>query len=502
MRAIMIQGTASSAGKSLIVAGLCRAAARRGMAVSPFKPQNMSNNAAACPGGGEIGRAQALQARAARVPLRPDLNPVLIKPQSDRTAQLIVRGEPYGLLEPGDYLNDRGGLLDVVIDSFNGLAATHDLVIVEGAGSPAETNLRRRDIANMGFARRAGVPVCIVGDIDRGGVIASLVGTHAVLDPADAAMVTGFIINKFRGSQRVFEPGIELIEQRTGWKCFGVVPWIAAAARLPSEDAVALPEMVGSAARSSGRSGPIRVAVPQLGRIANHDDLDPLLAEPGVECLLVRRGRPIPRDVDIILLPGTKSTIGDLDLCREQGWDHDIIAHARGGGRVFGICGGMQMLGRAVHDPNGVDGPARSVAGFGLLDIETTMADTKIVREASGRCALSGAPVHGYEIHNGRVTGADLGRPLLHITHGPDGAQSPDGRIGGVHLHGLFESDDYRRSWLDRVGGVGDPHLDFTVTVEEALDEVASALETALDVDALFDAPAAARGVVPEAVHA
>ena len=488
MRAIMIQGTASSAGKSLLVAGLCRLAARRGLAVSPFKPQNMSNNAAACVGGGEIGRAQALQARAAGVPARPDLNPVLIKPQSDRTAQLIVRGEPYGLLEPGDYLNDRGGLLDVVIESFNGLVSTHDLVIVEGAGSPAETNLRHRDIANMGFARRARVPVCIVGDIDRGGVIASLVGTHAVLDRADAAMVTGFVINKFRGAQRIFEPGVELIERRTGWKCFGVVPWIAAAARLPSEDAVALPASVASAARSHGDSGRLRVAVPQLGRIANHDDLDPLLAEPGVECLLVRPGRPIPRDVDLILLPGTKSTIGDLDFCRQQGWDHDIVAHARGGGRVFGICGGMQMLGRAVHDPVGVDGPARSVPGFGLLDVETTMAETKIVREASGRCAVSGTPVHGYEIHNGRVSGPDLGRPLLHITHGPDGAQSPDRRIGGVHVHGLFNSDEYRRAWLARLGTPVDPDLDFEATVEEALDEVASALEAALDVEALFSA--------------
>ena len=494
MRAIMIQGTASSAGKSMIVAGLCRLAVRRGMAVSPFKPQNMSNNAAACAGGGEIGRAQALQARAAGVPARPDLNPVLIKPQSDRTAQLIVRGEPYGLLEPGDYLGDRGGLLDLVIESFNGLVASHDLVIVEGAGSPAETNLRKGDIANMGFARRAGVPVCIVGDIDRGGVIASLVGTHAVLDPADAEMVAGFIVNKFRGAQRIFEPGVELIERRTGWKCFGVVPWIAAASRLPSEDAVALPESVGAAARSSGERGPLRVAVPLLGRIANHDDLDPLLAEPGVECLLVRPGRSIPRDVDLILLPGTKSTIGDLDFCRDQGWDHDIIAHARGGGRVFGICGGMQMLGRVVHDPNGVDGPASSVAGFGLLDIETTMADTKIVRQVSGRCAMSGAPVHGYEIHNGRVTGPDLGRPLLRITHGPDGAQSPNGRVGGVHLHGLLSSDEYRRAWLARLGVAADPDLDIGIMVEEALDDVASALDAALDVDALFSASSAPVG--------
>ncbi|WP_420611833.1 cobyric acid synthase [Candidatus Spongiisocius sp.] len=494
MRAIMIQGTASSAGKSLIVAGLCRLAARRGISVSPFKPQNMSNNAAACPGGGEIGRAQALQARAAGVPASPDLNPVLIKPQSDRTAQLVVRGEPYGLLEPGDYIGDRGGLLDLVLDSFNGLVATHDLVIVEGAGSPAETNLRCRDIANMGFARRAGVPVCIVGDIDRGGVIASLVGTHAVLDAADAAMVAGFIINKFRGARSIFEPGVELIERRTGWRCLGVVPWIAAASRLPSEDAVALPESVGPAARSHGDPRPLRVAVPLLGRIANHDDLDPLLAEPGVECQLVRPGRSIPRDVDVILLPGTKSTIGDLDFCRQQGWDHDIIAHARGGGRVFGICGGMQMLGQVVHDPNGVDGPARSVAGFGLLDIETTMADTKIVREAAGRCALSGSPVHGYEIHNGRVTGPDLDRPLLHITHGPDGVQSPNGRVGGVHLHGIFASDEYRRAWLARLGVAADPDLDIEAMVEEALDGVASALEAALDVDELFNASPAPLG--------
>lgn len=371
MGALMIQATASSAGKSLVVAGLCRLAVRRGLAVTPFKPQNMSSNAPACAGGGEIGRAQALQARAAGGAPRPDLNPVLIKPQSDRTSQLIVRGELYGLLQPGDYLNDRGGLLDIVMDSFNDLAATHDLVIVEGAGSPAETNLRHGDIANMGFARRAGVPVCIVGDIDRGGVIASP--------------------GRYAGGARP--------------------------------------------RRRSARGGVHRQQVPRVP-----EDL--------------RAGEGTDRtDADLIILPGTKSTVSDLDVCRKQGWHHDIIAHARTGGRVFGICGGMQMLGRVVHDPHGVDGPAGTVAGLGLLDIETTMADTKIVRPATGRCAISDVPVHGYEIHNGRVIGPDLERPVLRLAHGPDGAQSLGGRIAGVHLHGLFTGDRYRRAWLSRLGG-------------------------------------------------
>lgn len=483
MAAIMIQATASSAGKSLIVAGLCRLARRRGLAVAPFKPQNMSNNAAACDGGGEIGRAQAFQARAAGVTPRPDLNPVLIKPQSDRTAQLIVRGEPRGYLRPGDYVADRGGLLDIVMDSFDRVASTHDIVIVEGAGSPAETNLRHRDIANMGFARRAGVPVVIVGDIDRGGVIASLVGTHAVLDPEDAALVAGFVINKFRGSRRIFEAGLELIEQRTGWPCFGVVPWIPATARLPSEDSVAIDELPAPAGRRGGR---FKIAVPVLSHIANHDDFDPLRAEPDVDLVFVRAGQAIPRDAELVILPGTKSTVSDLEFCRAQGWHHDIVAHARAGGEIFGICGGMQMLGRIVRDPKGVDGPAGAVQGLGLLDIETTMADTKIVRPARGRCALTDVPVEGYEIHNGRVAGPDLDRPMLFLSQGPDGARSPGGRISGVHVHGLFGGDGFRRAWLSRLGARPAGDLDFEHAVEAALDEVADALEASLDTDALF----------------
>ena len=482
----MIQATASSAGKSLIVAGLCRLARRHGLAVAPFKPQNMSNNAAACEGGGEIGRAQALQARAAGVTPRPDLNPVLIKPQSDRTAQLIVRGRPRGYLRPGDYVNDRGGLLDIVMDSFDRLAGTHDIVIVEGAGSPAETNLRHGDIANMGFARRAGVPVVIVGDIDRGGVIASLVGTHAVLDPADAALVAGFVINKFRGSRRIFEAGMELVEERTGWPCFGVVPWIPAAARLPSEDSVAIEDPSAASGTDGGR---FKIAVPILSHIANHDDFDPLQAEPDVDLVYVRAGQAIPRDADLVILPGTKSTVSDIGFCRKQGWHHDIIAHARSGGRVFGICGGMQMLGRTVQDSLGVDGPAGTVEGLGLLDIETTMADTKTVRPVTGTCALDDVPVRGYEIHNGRVAGADLDRPMLRLAHGPDGARTPGGRISGVHVHGLFTGDRYRRAWLSRLGARPLRDLDFERAIETALDEVATALERSLDVDALL-APA------------
>ena len=352
-RVLMLQGTGSDVGKSVVVAGLCRLARQRGWRVAPFKPQNMSNNAAACAGGGEIGRAQALQARAAGLEAHPDFNPVLLKPQTDRGAQIVVHGKPVGRLNAADYTTGRARLMTAVMQSFQRLVAAYDLVLVEGAGSPAEVNLRTGDIANMGFALAAGVPVCLVGDIDRGGVIAALVGTQNVLDPEDSALITGFLVNKFRGDPALFTEGVSMIERRTGWPCFGVIPWMPAATRLPAEDAVSL------SLGHSERTGCIRIAAPLLSRLANFDDADPLRFEPNVDFTFVPPGRPIPRDVDVVILFGTKSTNGDLDFLRAQGWDHDVIAHARAGGRVLGVCGGLQMLGRYVHDPSGADGPGR-----------------------------------------------------------------------------------------------------------------------------------------------
>ena len=485
-RALMLQGTGSDVGKSTVVAGLCRMARRRGLAVAPFKPQNMSNNAAACPGGGEIGRAQALQARAAGLVPTVDMNPVLLKPQSDRTSQVVVHGRAVSTLEAADYLARRDRLLAPVLESFERLAGAFDLVIVEGAGSAAETNLRDRDIANMGFARRAGVPVCLLADIERGGVIASLVGTRAVLDPGDAAMVRSFAINKFRGDPALFGDGVRDIERRTGWPCRGVIPWLNAAGRLPPEDSVVLDRPAERPAGAAGERVPVRIVAPRLSRIANFDDVDPLRMEPGVDFDFVPAGTPLPRDADVVMLLGTKSTLGDLAFLRSEGWDHDVIAHARSGGRVIGLCGGYQMLGRRVRDPDGVDGPAGEAPGLGLLDVETVMAGEKSVQPVAGTCARSGAPLSGYEIHMGATTGPDTARPFAYLAGGPDGAVSVDGRVEGSYVHGLFAGDGFRARWLEGVHGGASSAFAYEPALEQALDDLADGLEAALDVEALF----------------
>ena len=483
-RALMLQGTGSDVGKSTVVAGLCRLARRRGIAVAPFKPQNMSNNAAACPGGGEIGRAQALQARAAGLAPTVDMNPVLLKPQSDRTSQVVVQGRAVSTLEAADYIARRDRLLAPVLESFERLAGAFDLVLVEGAGSAAETNLRERDIANMGFARRAGVPVCLLADIDRGGVIASVAGTRAVLDPADAAMITSFAINKFRGDPALFADGVRAIEGHTGWPCRGIIPWLEAARRLPPEDAVVLDRPDRQSDRADGAR--VRVVAPRLSRIANFDDVDPLRMEPAVDLEFVPPGAPLPRDADVVLLLGTKSTLGELSFLRAEGWDHDIIAHARAGGRVLGLCGGYQMLGRRVSDPEGVDGPPGEAPGLGLLDVETEMGGEKSVHPVAGTCARSGVALSGYEIHMGTTAGPDAARPFAHLPSGPDGAVSADGRIEGSYVHGLFAGDEFRARWLEGVRAGAASELAYEPAVERALDELADGLEASLDVDAML----------------
>ncbi|HAE27967.1 MULTISPECIES: cobyric acid synthase [Hyphomonas] len=480
-KALMLQGTGSDVGKSVLTAALCRIARRRGLSVAPFKPQNMSNNAAACPDGGEIGRAQALQALACGLAPHTDFNPVLLKPETDRRAQLVVQGKAVTAMDAAHYMAHRGELMDKVIESFSRLTASHDLVIVEGAGSPSEINLRDRDIANMGFARRAGVPVCLIGDIDRGGVIASLVGTQSVLDPEDQAMITGFLINKFRGDPALFEDGIRAIEQRTGWPCHGVIPWLPVSAELPAEDAVVL----SRPDRSTG--GALKISAPMLSRMANFDDADPLKHEPGVDFRWIPPGQHIPRDTDVIILFGTKSTLGDLAFLRQQGWDHDIIAHARSGGRVLGICGGYQMLGRRVVDPVGVDGVPGEAQGLGLLNVETLMQADKKVAPVSGDCAISTMTVLGYEIHTGRTTGEDTVRPMFNFDSEPDGARSADGKIEGTYLHGAFANDAFRSAWLTRAGGTADTHAIYSNTVERALDRLADGVEAKVNIDALLE---------------
>jgi adenosylcobyric acid synthase len=475
-KAIMLQGTGSDVGKTVLVAGLCRLAANRGLKVKPFKPQNMSNNAAVSDDGGEIGRAQWLQALAARVPSSVHMNPVLLKPQTDNGSQIIVQGKVYGQAKARDYQRLKPELLDKVLESFHLISADADLVIVEGAGSPAEINLRSGDIANMGFARAANVPVVLVGDIDRGGVIASIAGTHLILTPEDRAMVTGYLINKFRGDVSLFDEGITSIGRFTDWPCFGVVPWLRSAGRLPAEDSVTLEKLTKGAAK------PLKIAVPVTPRIANFDDFDPLRAEESVDLVFVRTGESIPGDAGLIVLAGSKSTIGDLKALRDNGWDKDIVAHARKGGRVLGICGGYQMLGRRIADPMGIEGSDTEIEGLGLLDVETVMAPEKRLANSEARSLVYDVPLSGYEIHLGATTGADCVRPYVSIAGRADGAVSSDGRIAGTYLHRIFDSDAFRRQLLAEFGIAGGA-VNYRAEVDRALDDVASELEAVLDRD-------------------
>ena len=476
MPALMLQGTGSNVGKSMLVAGLCRAARLRGMTVRPFKPQNMSNNAAVTEDGGEIGRAQALQALACGVAPHTDMNPILLKPETDVGAQVIVQGRRVATLRARDYARLKRDLMAPVLESFNRLKSQADLVIVEGAGSPAEVNLRANDIANMGFAAAAGVPVVLVGDIDRGGVIAQLVGSKVVLDPADAARIQGFIVNRFRGDPSLFDEGYSLIAEQTGWPGFGVVPWFDRAGLLPAEDALDL--------RPFG-AGALKIACLAFSRIANFDDLDPLKMDPGVRLEMVRPGQPIPGDADLVILPGSKSTRGDLAFLRAQGWDIDLKAHHRRGGHILGICGGYQMLGRWVHDPEGLEGPPGSTEGLGYLAVETTMAPDKRLRQVAAVHAATGLAVQGYEIHLGRSTGPDCARPFAHLGPDPEGARSPDGRVEGSYLHGLFAADAFRAAWLGRFGATA-AGFSYQAEVEGVLDALAAHLETHLDIPALL----------------
>jgi len=479
-RALMIQGTGSDVGKSLVVAGLARAFVNRGLKVAPFKPQNMSNNAAVTADGGEIGRAQALQARASRLAPSVDMNPVLLKPQGLAGAQVVVRGVIAGQAKARDYQDWKPWLKPAVMESFARLKAESDLVIVEGAGSAAEINLRANDIANMGFAREAGAPVILVGDIDRGGVIAQLVGCQAVLDHEDAAMIEGFIVNKFRGDASLFDDGMRFVAERTGWRALGLVPYFDAASRLPAEDAF------GLRARRHQPNDGVVIAMPLLPHIANFDDLDPLKAEPGVDVVFVEPGEPLPANAQLVILPGSKATIADLAALRANGWDIDILAHLRRGGRVFGICGGYQMLGRVIRDPHGMEGDAPESQGLGLLDIETTLTETKTLTRVTGRAIPFDAPFSGYEMHVGETSGADCARPVLCFDAGrADGARSRDGRVSGAYVHGVFADDALRAAFLREIGARTSA-LKFEESIDETLDMLAAHCERHIDLDALW----------------
>lgn len=474
-RALMIQGTGSNVGKSMLVAGLARAFVRRGIKVAPFKSQNMSNNAAVTPEGGEIGRAQALQARAARLTPHVDMNPVLLKPETDTGAQIIVQGKRRGTQAAGSFMRDKSGLMEAALESYHRLASTVDLMLIEGAGSPAETNLRKGDIANMGFACAVQAPVVLVGDIHRGGVIAQIVGTQAVLEPQDLERIIGFVVNRFRGDISLFDAGRDDIAKRTGWPSLGVVPWFWEAWKLPAEDMMDI---------ASHKGGACKIVVPQLERMANFDDLDPLAAEPDVTIDIVPPGRALPGDADLVLIPGSKSTIGDLAYLRAQGWDIDIQAHHRRGGHVLGLCGGYQMLGKTIDDPDGVDGRPGKIEGLGLLDVHTVMSGEKRVTLTEAHSIAGNLPVSGYEIHMGQTTGPDCGHAWLQIAGRPEGAASASGQVKGSYLHGMFSSDSFRASFLQNLGYHSQTGYD--QGVEDALDALADHLETYMDLDQLL----------------
>jgi len=517
-RALMVQGTGSDVGKSLLLAGLARAFTRQGLTVRPFKPQNMSNNAAVTADGGEIGRAQALQARACGTAAVTDMNPVLLKPQSESGAQIVLQGRVWRAAGAGEYRRLAPSLLPAVLGSFSRLAEAADLVLVEGAGSPAEINLRDGDIANMGFAEAADVPVVLVGDIERGGLIAQLVGTHALLSATERALLVGYIVNKFRGDVRLFDGGIAAVSARTGMRCFGIVPYFPAALALPAEDSLALTPILTHPAptltlpRLRGREGEgpalplsriageggerseagegrrrIRIAVPLLPRIANFDDLDPVCAEPDIELVMVRPGQALPRDAALVILPGSKATIADLEFLRCEGWDIDLLAHRRQGGRILGLCGGYQMLGRSIADPLGVEGREQTVPGLGFLDIETVLTQTKRLAGSRGVELATGMPVAGYEMHLGETAGSGLERPMLRLTGGPDGCVSADGLVAGCYLHGLFTSDPFRREYLAALGA--EPgEIAYEHNIETTLEALADHLENCLDLSALLAA--------------
>jgi adenosylcobyric acid synthase len=469
---LMIQGTTSDAGKSTLVAGLCRTLARRGVRVAPFKPQNMALNSAVAVDGGEIGRAQAVQAQAAGVAPTTDMNPVLLKPNTDVGAQVIVQGRAVGTMDALGYHAYKARARAAVLESFRRLAAQYEVVLVEGAGSPAEINLRDNDIANMGFAEAVDCPVLLVADIDRGGVFAHLVGTLALLSPSEQARVRGFVINRFRGDLRLLESGLRWLEGRAGRPVLGVLPYLHGL-HLEAEDAI-------DDYQPTKDTGALKVVVPVFPRISNHTDLDPLRLHLQVQVRFVGAGEAVP-PADLIILPGSKSVRSDLGWLRAHGWEAAIRRHLRYGGKLIGICGGFQMLGREVSDPLGLEGPPGTSPGLALLDMVTVLEPEKQLANVSGILAFGDAPVTGYEIHCGVSRGTAIARPLVRLDGRHDGAISEDGQILGTYLHGLFESRPACDALLEWAGLAAPRTPDYHALREAALDRLADACEEHLD---------------------
>lgn len=475
-RTLMVQGTTSSAGKSALVTGLCRWLVRQGVSVVPFKPQNMALNSAVAIDGGEIGRAQAVQAQAARLSPRTDMNPILLKPNSDMGSQVIIQGKAIGNMKAIEYHRYKAVAREAVLQSYRRLAEEYEAVIVEGAGSPAEINLRDGDVANMGFAEEVDCPVILVADIDRGGVFAHLVGTLALLSESEQARIKGFVINRFRGDLSLLKPGLDWLEKHTGKPVIGVLPYLHGL-HLEAEDSI-------SSIGTRSDAVKFRVIVPILPHISNHTDFDPLRLHPQVEFLFVAMDETVP-SADLIILPGSKSVRKDLECLRRFGWDVVLDRHLRYGGKVIGICGGLQMLGESINDPLGIEGEAGSSAGLGLLGLSTTLEPEKKLRNSNGMLLLGNVPVSGYEIHAGISTGIALENPALFLEHGPDGAISQDGQILATYLHGLFDLAGAAEAMLRWAGLVNAELFDYQARREAEIDRFADVMEMHLNCDSL-----------------
>lgn len=479
MTTLMVQGTTSDAGKSTLVTALCRWLKRQGLSVAPFKPQNMALNSAVTADGGEIGRAQAVQAQACGLAPHTDMNPVLLKPTTDMGSQVIIQGKAIGTLQAGAYHAYKRTAMQAVLDSYRRLSGSHRIVVVEGAGSPAEINLRAGDIANMGFAEAVDCPVILIADIDRGGVFAHLVGTLELLSPSEQARICGFVINRFRGDLALLKPGLDWLEQRTGKPVLGVLPYLTDF-HLEAEDAI-------NVAQSAKADQLLRVVVPVTPRISNHTDFDPLRLHPQVDLRFVRPGEPIP-PADLIILPGSKSVRTDLEFLLAQGWEAVIRRHLRYGGKLLGICGGLQMLGQTIADPHGLEGEAGVSRGLGLLDYVTVLEPEKQLRNVCGVLTLEAAPVSGYEIHAGVSEGRALAQPAVRFAEGTcDGALSEDGQIMATYLHGLFESPAACAALLKWAGLPTVSSFDYEALRERDIERLAELVETHLDTRQLLE---------------
>ena len=487
---LMVQGTTSDAGKSTLVAGLCRYFAKQGVNVAPFKPQNMALNSAVTSDGGEIGRAQAFQAIACELEPVTDMNPVLLKPTSDQGAQIIIQGKAICSMQATQYHDYKNTARTAVFDSFNRLKSQFDYVVIEGAGSPAEVNLRQNDIANMGFAEQADCPVVIVADIDRGGVFAHIVGTLELLSESEQARVKGFIINRFRGDISLLQSGLDWLEERTQKPVLGVLPYLHGL-YVDAEDGVNDVEKVGE----NKHNQTLNVIVPVLPRISNHTDFDPLRLHPQIEFHYIKEGETIPPG-DLIILPGSKNVRHDLRWLKQQGWQEKIAQHLRYGGKLMGICGGYQMLGDTIHDPLGIEGAAGSESGLGLLSMATTLEPEKQLKRLSGILSLNNQPdvnVTGYEIHAGITHGKALSRPLISLNGTPDGAVSEDNQIAGTYLHGLFDQPKALEQLLLWAGLKDVESIDYAALREHSINRLADAVETHLDLDKMFNCDTVAK---------